>query len=346
MAFNYDEEGDPILLESFGPTSRRNKMIYLDQDSQSCIDESMITDEHLELIYGVRATRTNASKERLKKQLINDSKCKNEIRSHEGANFIPIPDVMNRERSVWFLSGPSGSGKSFFSADLIKMYNNLGIKRTFVITTQPDEKFGKKAIYLDVDSIVVPSKNTSYDDRLAAYKRARLKLKYKKKELKEMGADLEDIIDMELKIEEMKPDPKEKGKQTFEIYDLKKFEEQLGNSVWLFDDYENMPEEMLRKVEFLRNHLLTTGRHYNASLVICNHLTNFHGARLIHTETHYYVLFKKGTKHAINYFLTKYMGMDKQQLKRVHNTLKNSRWVCIEPEKKVLIAQQLSYIYE
>jgi len=345
MAFNYNE-GVPIALQSYGPTSRRNKMVYLDQDSQSCLDESMITDEHLELMYGVRATRTHASKERLKKQIMNDVRCKAELRAPDGSIFVPIPDIINRERCVWFLSGPSGSGKSYFSADLIRMYTSLGIKRIFVITTQPDEKFGKKAIYLDVDSIVVPSKNTSYDDRLAAYKRAKMKLKYKKRELKEMGADLDDLIDMELEIEEMKPDPKEKTKACFEIYDLKKFEKQFGNSVFLFDDYENMPDEMLKKVSFLRDHILTTGRHYNANLIICNHLTNFQGARLIMSETHYYVLFNKGTKHSINYFLTKYMGMDKHQIKRVHNTLKSSRWACIEPEKKALIAQQLCYVYE
>lgn len=159
------------------------------------------------------------------------------------------------------------------------------------------------------------------------------------------GADLDDVIELELDIEKMKP-TKGKKVDSFELYDQKKFEKDYGNSVWLFDDYEMMAEDKLNKINFLRDHILTTGRHYHANMIICNHLTNFgNKARLIMTESHFFVLFSKGTAKSKRYFLSSYLDMDKTQVKRVLNSLNNSRSVTICPDKKYAIYEKLIYLY-
>lgn len=347
MSFNWNEEGIPVAMKFISDRSKNNKILYLDESQTAYLDPEDITKDHLEIIYGKDAIRRKVGEKRMKQQLIKDIKghgiLKDEVRIKEGnAKFKALPDI-DMERMVWFLSGQSGSGKSYFSAELINTYKKLGVKNIYIITSVPDEKFGK-AIYIDIDKLVVSSQNKTYAEKMKDYKEAKLRYKYKKAQLIEEGANIDDIIALELEIDEMKP-IKDKKVDSFEIAD-KKFNEKYGNSLWLFDDYENINAQKLKKITFLRDHLLTTGRHIHANMIICNHLTNFVGARLILAETHAFVLFNKGTRRSKDYFLNNYVGMDKQQIKRVHKELQKSRWVCIIPQKKYALYQKLIYLYE
>lgn len=349
MSLNYDDEGIPIAIQFYSERSKKNKMVSLDESTPKGLDEDMITQEHLELVYGKEAVKRKASADRKRKELIEEIKEKNilrdEVRADTKSTFKAFPDI-TKERTVWFLSGQSGSGKSYYSASLLDMYRKFGIKHVFIVTTQEDPKFGK-ADYVDVNKIVIPSKkDNGYVNQMDAYKKAKMKFKLQKKQMMKDDIDLDTIIELELEIEKMKPD-KGKDVTSYQIYDLKKFEKDYGNSVWLFDDYENMDEATLKKVKFLRDHMLTTGRHYHANMIICNHLTNFGGdSRLIMAETHCFVLFNKGTARSKKYFLQNYLDMDKKQVKRVLKSLNNSRSVTICPDKKYCLYEKLIYLYD
>lgn len=349
MSLNTDNEGLPIAFESHGKYSNKNRFIYYDESEQANLDTDMITREHLELVYGKEAIKRKVAFQRMKEKLIDEIKehgiLKDEIRTQNNKGvFEPVPDI-DVERTVWFLSGKSGSGKSYMTAQLLESYRKMGIKKVFIITTQEDEKFGN-ANYININDIVKVSKSNEYEKKLEKYKKAKLKFQYKKKEMMNDGADLDDIIDLQVEIEAMKPD-KPKNVKSYEIPNIKAFEKKYSNSVWVFDDYENENEEKLKRIEFLRNHILTTGRHFHANMIICNHLTNFgQNSRLIMQEAHYFVLFSKGTTHSKHYFLKNYLGFDKKQIKRVTKSLSNSRSVVICPAKKYCLYQHLIYLYD
>jgi len=349
MSLNYDDKGIPIAIQFYTERSKKNRLISLNESAPKGLDEDMITHEHLELYYGKEAVKRKASADRKRKELIEEIKEKNvlrdEVRADSKSKFNAIPDI-TKERTVWFLSGPSGSGKSFYSASLLDTWRKFGIKRVFIITTQEDPKFGK-AEYVNINKIVIPSKkDNDFVEQMDAYLKAKMKFKIRKKEMMKDQVDLDDVIDLELEIDKMKPN-KGKNVTSFQLYNLKKFEKDYGNSVWLFDDYENMDEATVQKVKFLRNHILTTGRHYNANMIICNHLTNFGGdSRLIMAETHYFVLFNRGTARSKKYFLQNYLDMDKQQIKRVLKSLNNSRSVTICPDKRYCLYEKLIYLYD
>lgn len=348
MSFNTDNKGLPVAVKKYSPHSKKNQIISLDNDNKQGLNPEDIEMEHLELIYGKEKTKRKKSAMRLKEELIKDLEddaiLQAECRTKDDAKLEPLPDY-NLDQAVWFLSGPGGSGKSYFSTMLMNTYRRLGIKKIFVITTEKDDKFGK-VNYLNVNDIIVPVKNSQYLKDLDKYKKAKMKFKYKKKELIDEGADLDDIIELEIEIENMKP-KQPKNTESYQIKDKEQFRKQRTNSLFLFDDYENDDQgEKYKKICFLRDFLLTNGRHTSTNLIICNHLTNPKGGRLILSEAHYYVLFNKATDYTRNYFLEKYLGFDKDQRRRIKRSLKSSRWVCICPSHKYCLYQHLIYLFE
>lgn len=245
MSFNTEDKGLPVAFLKYSPHSKKNKIISLDEENKKSLDPEEITHDHLELLYGKEKIKRRKAEERMKQELIKElrehSILKDEFRvKDKEGKLYPIPDI-NKERTVWFLSGQSGSGKSYLSAELLNYYRKAGIKKIFIFTLKPDPKFGK-AIYLNIDNIVKPTSNRQYQKSMDDYKKAKMKFRYKKKEMMEEGADLDDIIDLELEIENMKPS-KEKKIESYEIKDIKKFEKDIHDSVFLFDDYESIPKD-------------------------------------------------------------------------------------------------------
>lgn len=157
MSLNTDDNGIPIAVKFYSERSKKNQIVSLDDSKPSGLNPDMITKQHLELMYGKEAVKRKVQLEKMKKQLIEEIKengvLKDEIRIKDSdkSTFQALPDI-NLERSVWFLSGQSGSGKSYYSANLLNIYRKMGIKRIFIITTQEDKKFGK-AEYIDIDKM-------------------------------------------------------------------------------------------------------------------------------------------------------------------------------------------------
>lgn len=117
----------------------------------------------------------------MKEQLIQEIKdngiLRDEIRTtNQKGVFEPIPDI-DLERTVWFLSGQSDSGKSYLTAQLLESYRKMGIKKVFIITTQKDSKFGN-VNYVNINDIVKVSKSNDYEKQLEKYKKAKLKFQY------------------------------------------------------------------------------------------------------------------------------------------------------------------------
>lgn len=253
-----------------------------------------------------------------------------------GFSYEPVPPSLTgaRERDVYFLSGRSGSGKSYLSAGLLAFYRGCG-KRIFVITDIPDPKFGPTATYLDINTLVGIS--ATYEEQKRKYDEAKIKFKHRKKHLE----NEDDVIALEIALNKMKPEGQAKRKMELR-FSQDQLDKLFSDAVVLFDDYENNTDAKL--IGYLRDHLLTKGRHSKTSLIICNHLTNFGpGSRLIMAETTNFVLFKKNTAKSRSYFLKEYLEFTTEQIKIAQNAMKTSRWLAIDRDLDISLSQDAAW---
>lgn len=106
--------------------------------------------------------------------------------------------------------------------------------------------------------------------------------------------------------------------------------EDLENSVVMFDDIENIQnKKIVSKIQSLRNDIAENGRHNNIKLVSCIHVLLGGGqTKILLNEASSVVLFpKSGATHHITLFCKKYMGFNKDTIKKILDL--PSRWVSI-----------------
>ena len=104
----------------------------------------------------------------------------------------------------------------------------------------------------------------------------------------------------------------------------------FADSICVFDDIDSIQNKKIYKLICnFRDALLRRGRHENISVIITNHLsTDFRNTRIILNECNSIVIFPhSGSTHGMKYLLTKYVGLDKNGIKKVLSL--PSRWVLI-----------------
>lgn len=101
-------------------------------------------------------------------------------------------------------------------------------------------------------------------------------------------------------------------------------------SLVIFDDTDAITEKkLLNAVNALKRELLEVGRHNRIYIVITSHLINNHNQTktILNECTSITVFPQGGSKHAINYVCTKYLGFSKHDVEKL---LKQpSRWVTV-----------------
>ena len=252
------------------------------------------------------------------------------------AVLIPPSVVSKRERDVWYLSGKSGAGKSYLSASLIDFYRKTD-QRVYVLSPIKDAKFGKDAKYLKIDNLVGMS--SSYDKANARYQEAKIRFKYKKKELVD---NPELLCQLELRLNRMKPDPGARGRIEFKM-GQDKLDAMFSNSVILMDDYaEGTTGGQIKYFEFFRDFFLTMGRHIACNLIIVHHLTNDREkTRMLMTESTNIVLFQKNTPKSRKYLLKEYLDFDAKQIEDVEARMKaRDRRVMIDKDSGYMMTPQ------
>lgn len=106
--------------------------------------------------------------------------------------------------------------------------------------------------------------------------------------------------------------------------------ESLKNSIVIFDDIDSISNKKIKqKVSNLRDSLLTRGRHEDISVVVTNHsCTNYGFTKVVLNECNSITFFpKSGSTGGIKYMLTKYVGLDNDQIKKIFSL--PSRWITI-----------------
>ena len=107
--------------------------------------------------------------------------------------------------------------------------------------------------------------------------------------------------------------------------DIKVFE----NTLVIFDDFDAVAKPILKGIQTVINDIAVTGRHTNTSMIyISHHISNYSSTRLILNEATHYVVYPHSTSyHSLYYLLSKYLGMTKEDIKRLRKL--GSRWICL-----------------
>jgi len=122
------------------------------------------------------------------------------------------------------------------------------------------------------------------------------------------------------------------------------------NCMVIFDDFDTIgPKKLLDAVLSFIDDISIMGRKHkdgqgNISMVVISHyLTNYKKTRLILNECDYMTLFPQATSaHALNYVLKNYVGMEKDDVKKLK---KLGRWVMIHKfYPQFVLSQQKAYL--
>ncbi len=214
-------------------------------------------------------------------------------KSDEVDRIVPLIGGGGFDRSI-FLTGPSGSGKSFLAKEIMKH----------------DQKNRPIIIFSKIAD----------DESLADLK----KLKIKKSSIPKGG----DISDSAIKKEVGNPRMIKIRLDTEEDLLNLPSNEELKNCVCLFDDIDSFPNsEISAFLHAYLDSILESGRHQNITVLSTSHqLYNWAKTRVILNESELVCLFPHSNKRASMMFLRDRMGLNKTEcLDIVNECMDNGR---------------------
>ena len=209
-----------------------------------------------------------------------------EIKLNDKQHFQIIPEI-SVARNIHYITGASGSGKSYWTKHYADQYRKIYPKRDIFLISSLME-----------DSSI---------DKIKNLKRIKLTPEF-----------LVDDIESHL----------------------------FKESLVIFDDCEAISDKKMRtKVQGILNQLLTIGRHHSISVCNLTHSAcNGAMTKLILNESQSITIFPHGLGgRSLKYLLQEYLGLDKDQIKKIKNL--NSRWVCVyKSYPMVVISEKQAYV--
>lgn len=210
----------------------------------------------------------------------------NEFTLKNNDEFQPIPNPTT-ERQILYITGSSGSGKSYYTRQYCDEFKRM---------------YPKREVYL-FSSI----NDDSSIDKIKGLKRIKLDAEFLKDDL-----TAEDFKD----------------------------------SLVIFDDTDCITKKDLKiKVNSVLNSILETGRHFNVYCIYTSHLPCAgNDTKRILNESHSITCFPNSLGgRSLKYLLDSYLGLDKNQIKKVKGL--KSRWVSVlKTYPQVVISQKEAYI--
>jgi hypothetical protein len=120
--------------------------------------------------------------------------------------------------------------------------------------------------------------------------------------------------------------------------------EDFRDCLLIFDDTDVIPDKAHKAAVYsLLDQALQTGRHFNTSVIISQHLPNSKHLRVALTEMMWFCYFPFGATGSTRYVLTNYVGLEEKQLAKIKAT--RSRWAvcfknfpqCVLTEKNIFL---------
>lgn len=211
----------------------------------------------------------------------------NSLTLKDGDGLIqPIPNP-EQERQILYITGASGSGKSYFTRKYCAEFQRI---------------FPKRAIYL-FSSIA----DDSSIDEIKGLQRIKLTPQLLTEEL--TSADFKD-------------------------------------SMVIFDDTDCITDKAMKlKISGILNSILETGRHFNTYCIYTSHLPCAgNDTKRILNEAHSVTFFPHSLGgRSLKYLLESYLGLDKEQIKRIKKL--PSRWCMVaKTYPQVCLSEKNAYI--
>lgn len=97
----------------------------------------------------------------------------------------------------------------------------------------------------------------------------------------------------------------------------------IPNTLLIFDDIDSLPPKYYEEISRIILDSLEVGRSYKIYTVVINHLLNPNNkklGRVLHNESQLITIFNKDNVRAQRYFLSEYMGYDKEVVNDIINT--------------------------
>jgi hypothetical protein len=106
--------------------------------------------------------------------------------------------------------------------------------------------------------------------------------------------------------------------------------EELKNSLCIMDDIDIIKDPKIKKAVYdLQDQILEIGRHSNIDIINTSHkVTDGRRTRNLLNESSHIVIFPCRGSNITRYYLDKYSGLDKNNIKRIYNS--SSRWTCMQ----------------
>lgn len=308
-------------------TLDNNQMIYY-SPKPKIPSEDDITEDDLIYTFGKTPIRNKRMIPLLKRELIEKIKRgRKSIEKVESSSptLMPFPNIDPHKRTFMFVTGPGGSGKTTFSLNMGKIYQDYFDKKIYIVTGSHDARYDEpENTHLEVLNIKDLVGN---DEATDVYMRNKIIYKNRKKDL-----EPEERIEAEIALEKLKP---KKG----EYSTTPLLEEIKKDSFFIFDDWEALPD----KAVFLMNYLVQTGRKDGVDLLICSHLpTNGAKLRALSNQlgTSCVTFFKTTLPRSIDYLLSKYLGFDlhvKSMINELHKDLDDRGFITIDTANRAII---------
>ena len=242
-----------------------------------------------------------------------------------------LPDL--EKRNIVYIAGPSGSGKSYVSAEYCRCYHMFFPNRQIFLFSKKGEdpafdvlpkELGKK-IFIRVDPREIVKKQ-EIENRLAF-------LESNDRETYEKYTDEdthEDLLKLAIKKYKKKP---------YEINYLA-----FKNSLCVFDDTHTFTDGEKQLIKQLQTDCMHLGRSENIEMIITNHLlTEGQKTKNILNELTKLVIFPEGTNsYHLKYILREYFSCDKNKIDRIENV--KSRWVCLSKLPRYVVHERGIYL--
>ena len=328
---------DSIQIALFGDKPVYYNPKFKQEEDEKADDSNLNAEEkdRMELLrfeFGARKTRVKQDLDKLKPTWFM-------LRRPNGHGDVFLPWMekdKDGERLIHYICGKGGSGKTYLTRQLAEQYAKRMGLQVMIIT--PVKDHGIAGADLDIDKMVLFKSKSAGDAMEEVYQQAMIKFKHWKKDL---SAD--EKIAHELAIRKLKPKNTKKRDVFEKSLVLQLLLKQLKNPGMLFIFDDNEAAEDVKKVEFLMNSLLLTGRHDNAYMICINHqANNGRKTRDIINESHMYTFFKPYSTYT-EYFLKKYAQLDARQRNVVKHVLKDSRYCTIYKDQYILVGQHVIY---
>jgi hypothetical protein len=236
--------------------------------------------------------------------------------------FYVGPSLRKNQRDFIIMSGPSGSGKSYLASDFAANYQYTyeGKRKIYFISNkdQDDSIDSLKYVYR------VPKDFWQHFMKIKEKAEKKRPIKKQKKTVEEEEGEGEWLIDPETETQS------NNNNNNTEITDKPPVIDKFKESLFIFDDIENIqPEERRKMVYDFKAFITQEGRAKQIDIVLCNHMSmrSQQSREELNEATAICVFPMRGNRYNIEKYLETYEKLNKEVIKRINDQTKN--WAMI-----------------